>query len=103
MDPSLQSRFSALVIDPEPPAELVASEGMPLIFARDGKQAQSAILDSGSRLSAIFIDPIFTCPGGIRLIALAHRHRPATPIYSLHQAGSAPPLLRERASAHRSD
>lgn len=75
--------YRTLIIDSE--ADPLSSQGpIPTTVVKTGAAAKSALTDPTQRYAAIFINPILCNPGGIRIISLAHRHRPATPIFILH-------------------
>ncbi|OFZ18509.1 MAG: hypothetical protein A2X94_00775 [Bdellovibrionales bacterium GWB1_55_8] len=74
--------YSALIINSSKIQSV--SSAVPLTFVTTGKAARGAILDPARRFAAIFLDPVFPQDSGLELISLAHRYRPATPIYLLH-------------------
>lgn len=76
------SGYSALIINSSHFQEV--SSHLPLTFISTGLAARSVLMDASKRFAAIFIDPTVSNPGGTRLIALAHKYRPATPIYLLY-------------------
>ena len=77
-----QTSYSALVINSTQYQSV--SSLIPLTFVTSAEAARSALQDRRKRFAAIFIDPVLPPRGGVQLIALAHRCRPATPVFVLY-------------------
>lgn len=82
----MDKNYSTLIIDSSDAAQFTTpSERVRQVLAKSGEDAKSAILDSKKHYAAIFINPVLTKPGIVSLLSLIHKHRPATPIYLLHE------------------
>jgi hypothetical protein len=83
----VSGQYTILLIDSNPLAASSDHENTRfLTVARDGAEARRALLDPKQNFAAVVIDPRVSSPGAIRLIQLAHQHRPATPIYAVNSA-----------------
>ena len=78
-----QANYSALIINSHDCDDISAK--LPLTIVNSGSAAKTALMDSKRRFAGIFIDPIMAHPGGVDLIATAHRYRPVTPVYILYR------------------
>lgn len=78
-----------LVVDPDPtlPAQLKADPKaqayVPLVLT-SGKDAQLALADTTNNFVGVFVNPKITPASALSVIRFAHQHRPATPIYLIH-------------------
>jgi putative nucleotidyltransferase with HDIG domain len=54
------------------------------LTANNGKDAQLLIADHTKEISAVFVNPSISKPGGISVIRCAHLHRPALPVYLIY-------------------
>lgn len=83
-----------LIVDPDPAflesmkPESYAAISQPKLAAT-GKEAQAILADSKIRISAVFVNPAISKPGGISVIRCAHLHRPTLPVFVIHE-GSPP-------------
>lgn len=60
-------------------------EKVETVFAPLASLAVSHLQDPRQSYSAIYLNPITGFPGGVKLLELARRHRPVTPIYLLYR------------------
>jgi response regulator RpfG family c-di-GMP phosphodiesterase len=79
-----------LVVDPDPEFHDMVrkdprSQNVPPLLAKTGRDAQLLLADSSRLFVAVVINPATRDPGGISVIRAAHQHRPATPIYVIHE------------------
>jgi len=80
--PEQQTGYSTLIINSSRYQSV--SSSIPLTFVKAGGSPSLLIRDLTKKFAAIFLDPVHAMPGGIDLITLAHRFRPATPVYVLY-------------------
>ncbi len=80
----------ALVVDSDP--EFLnklrsdpKAEQAPPLSAQSGKEAQAIIANPNQPLAGVFVNPKLTGPGGISVVRFAHFHRPALPIFLIHE------------------
>ena len=89
-------RRSVLIVDPD--RKFVdgiyqdpRSQQFPPIIAQTGKDAQLALADVKQLFTGVFVNLAVENPHGLSVIRFCHQHRPATPLFLLHEAGP-PPL-----------
>lgn len=88
----------ALIADPDSAflgslkSDPVASK-IPPLLAKNGKEAQLLIADTKIQLSGVFVNPTLSDPNGLSVIRCTHMHRPATPIFVIHDGP--PPFTKE--------
>jgi putative nucleotidyltransferase with HDIG domain len=82
-------RGTVLIIDSDQEflrkiADDPAFKSFPAQLVRSGSQAEEALQNNDLCYAAILMHPLVGHPGGLRMIRIAHKQRPATPIYLLN-------------------
>ena len=61
------------------------SKVLPPVIAKTGKEAQLLLADSNRHFGGVFVSPTVLNPHAISVIRFSHLHRPATPVFLIHE------------------